>query len=51
MTNNDADQLYNRPTFIQLKQTDKGCTDIWEVYGLRRVQMLGVHMDVWVVWM
>ena len=37
MTNNDVNQLYDRPTAIQLKQIDRRCIDIWGMYGLGRV--------------
>ena len=40
MTNNDADQLYHRPSVIQLIQTDRQYTEILRVYGLGRIKML-----------
>ena len=40
MTNNDADELYHRSTAIQLIQTERG-VEIWGLYGLGKVQMLG----------
>ena len=45
MTNNDADQLYYRPTVIQVILMYGGHTDIWQMHG-RYIDILGC-VDVW----
>ena len=41
VTNNDADQLYDMPTVIQLIKIDRGCTDIWGCMDLGGIWMYG----------
>ena len=43
MTNNDADQLYDRPTVIQLIQMDRGSTDTWGCFDLGGYICLGAY--------
>ena len=56
MTNNDADELYDRPTVTQLIQIDRRCTDVrvhmdvWaqtDVLGHMGVYRCRRHMDIW----
>ena len=54
MTNSDADQLYDRPTVMQLIQTDRRCADLWGYMDLGGYRFMGtcIHggMDVWWVY-
>ena len=44
--NKDGDQLYDRPTVIQLIQTDRECTDIWGYMDLGGYRCMGPY-DIW----